>query len=108
MSFISATLTDEDMKILLVKTSYTTEEITQWHKDFLAECPQGKLSKQHLQRLFKKVYPNGDTENFVSFIFRLFDTDHSNILEFTEFLQVSKFIQTVFLKIISTSFFSVP
>ena len=77
------------MKQLLLKTSYNTEEIMQWHFDFLDECPTGKLSKAHLQRLFKKVFPNGDTENFVAFIFRLFDIDHSNILEFNEFLQVS-------------------
>ena len=76
------------MKQLLLKTSYNTEEIMQWHFDFLDECPTGKLSKAHLQRLFKKVFPNGDTENFVAFIFRLFDIDHSNILEFNEFLQV--------------------
>ena len=79
------------MKQLLLKTSYNTEEIMQWHFDFLDECPTGKLSKAHLQRLFKKVFPNGDTENFVAFIFRLFDIDHSNILEFNEFLQVSKY-----------------
>ena len=85
---VYGTLTDEDMKQLLAKTSYNTEEIMQWHFDFLDECPTGKLSKAHLQRLFKKVFPNGDTENFVAFIFRLFDIDHSNILEFNEFLQV--------------------
>ena len=92
------TLTDEDMKQLLLKTSYNTEEIMQWHFDFLDECPTGKLSKAHLQRLFKKVFPNGDTENFVAFIFRLFDIDHSNILEFNEFLQVST---SIFWKVMS-------
>ena len=83
------TLTDDDMKLLLAKTGFNVEEITQWHFDFLDECPTGKLSKAHLQRLFKRVFPYGDTENFVVFIFRLFDTDRSNILEFTEFLQVN-------------------
>ena len=85
------TLTDDDMKLLLAKTGFNVEEITQWHFDFLDECPTGKLSKAHLQRLFKRVFPYGDTENFVVFIFRLFDTDRSNILEFTEFLQVNPF-----------------
>ena len=87
------TLTEEDMKQLLAKTSYNKEEIMQWHFDFFKECPNGKLSKVHLQRLFSKVFPNlpfKDTENFVTFIFRLFDIDHSNILEFNEFLQVNK------------------
>ena len=90
---VFGTLSDEDMKQLLLKTSYNKEEIMQWHFDFFKECPNGKLSKVHLQRLFSKVFPNlpfKDTENFVTFIFRLFDIDHSNILEFNEFLQVNK------------------
>ena len=94
---VMGTLTDDDMKLLLAKTGFNVEEITQWHFDFLDECPTGKLSKAHLQRLFKRVFPYGDTENFVVFIFRLFDTDRSNILEFTEFLQVNTFRYRIFL-----------
>ena len=57
-----------------------------WKND---ECPSGKLSKAHLQRLFKRVFPVGDSENFCDYIFRLFDDDGNNVLEFKEFLQVS-------------------
>ena len=32
---VFGTLTEEDMKQLLAKTSYNTEEIMQWHFDFL-------------------------------------------------------------------------
>ena len=87
------TLTEEDMKKILARTSYNIKEIQKWHRDFLKECPDGELSKGHLQKLFKKVFPhvsNGDHEKFVSFIFRMFDIDNSNILEFNEFLMVSK------------------
>ena len=86
---VVTTLSDEDLKKLLARTSYSIQEIKKWHSDFLKECPDGKLSKPHLQRLFKKVFPsisNADHENFVGFIFRMFDTDKSNILEFQEFL----------------------
>ena len=55
----------------------------------MTECPSGKLSKTHLQRLFKRVFPVGDSENFCDYIFRLFDDDGNNVLEFKEFLQVS-------------------
>ena len=79
------------MKKILARTSYNIKEIQKWHRDFLKECPDGELSKGHLQKLFKKVFPhvsNGDHEKFVSFIFRMFDIDNSNILEFNEFLMV--------------------
>ena len=55
----------------------------------MTECPSGKLSKTHLQRLFKRVFPVGDSENFCDYIFRLFDDDGNNVLEFKEFLQVN-------------------
>ena len=55
----------------------------------MEECPSGKLSKAHLQRLFKRVFPVGDSENFCDYIFRLFDDDGNNVLEFKEFLQVN-------------------
>ena len=84
-------MSEEDLKKILARTSYNIQEIKKWHKDFVKECPEGKLSKIHLQRLFKKVFPkvpNAEHENFVGFIFRMFDTDHSNVLDFSEFLMV--------------------
>ncbi len=83
-------LKNEDLQFLKVKTSFSEEEILRWHANFLEECPSGKLSKAHLQRLFKKLSPFGDSEHFCSYIFRLFDADQNNVLEFKEFLQVSK------------------
>ena len=79
------------MKNILARTSYNINEIKKWHRDFIKECPVGELTKPHLLKLFKKVFPsipNGDHEKFVSFIFRMFDVDNSNILEFNEFLMV--------------------
>ena len=63
-----------------------------WKND---ECPSGKLSKAHLQRLFKRVFPSGDSENFCDYIFRLFDDDGNNVLEFKEFLQVNNVRSTL-------------
>ena len=84
-------LSAEVLNMLLNKTSYTESEIHKWYANFVEECPSGKLSKAHLQRLFKRVFPIGDSEHFCDFIFRLFDEDQNNILEFKEFLQVSHF-----------------
>ena len=81
-------LKDEELKWLMIKTSYTEKEIQAWHVNFKEECPSGKLTKSHMQRLFKRVFPVGDSEHFCDFIFRLFDEDQNNVLEFKEFLQV--------------------
>ena len=82
-------LKDEELKWLLLKTSYSEKEIQAWYLNFKEECPSGKLTKSHMQRLFKRVFPVGDSEHFCDFIFRLFDEDQNNVLEFKEFLQVS-------------------
>ena len=84
-------LSAETLKLLLKQTSYTEEEIRKWYVNFMEECPSGKLSRAHLQRLFKRVFPIGDSEHFCDYIFRLFDDDQNNVLEFAEFLQVILF-----------------
>ena len=84
-------LKDDELKWLLSKTSYSEKEIQAWYLNFKEECPSGKLTKSHMQRLFKRVFPVGDSEHFCDFIFRLFDEDGNNVLEFKEFLQVKYF-----------------
>jgi hypothetical protein len=81
-------LAPEDLKILMDKTTYTESEIKKWYSNFCEECPSGKLSKAHMQRLFKRIFPIGDSAHFCDYIFRLFDADQNNVLEFKEFLQV--------------------
>ena len=60
----SGNLKDEELKLLLTRTSYTEKEIQAWHVNFREECPSGKLTKSHMQRLFKIVFPVGDSEHF--------------------------------------------
>ena len=88
---VDGTISNETMKSLLSKTAYTEDDIKRWHFNFMQECPSAKLSKAHLQRLCKRLFPIGDCSNFCDFIFRLFDDDGNNVLEFPEFLQVSVF-----------------
>ena len=79
-----------------VKDSFNLKKNIFRHFNFMTECPSGKLSKTHLQRLFKRVFPVGDSENFCDYIFRLFDDDGNNVLEFKEFLQVNLIYFSVF------------
>ena len=56
--------------------------IKNWYRAFAKECPDGRLTREHLIRLFKKVFPLGDGEVFCEHIFRVFDDDGNNSLEF--------------------------
>ena len=78
---------------------------------FRNECPDGKLTKQHLKTLFEKVFPDGEknlwfkkeklnhakwspfhfvpsgnASKITTQIFRIFDSDGNDFLDFKEFL----------------------
>ena len=40
----------------------------------------------HFSGLFSKIFPTGNAESFCNHIFRLFDSDGNNFLDFKEFL----------------------
>ncbi len=98
-------LNDEDIKTLKLNTQYTEEEIQAWHSGFLKDCPSGKLDKKQFLNVYKvclfflvknkfcssfffyqKFYPEGKADKYCNFVFKAFDTDNNNWIDFTEFL----------------------
>lgn len=39
-------LTDEEIERLTKNTTYTKQQIQEWHQGFLRDCPNGKLDKK--------------------------------------------------------------
>ena len=37
---VVVSLTEEDVEFLVTNTSYSIQEISEWHKQFLDQCPQ--------------------------------------------------------------------
>ena len=66
----------------IFKTKFDEARIRKWYQAFAKECPEGRLTHEHLTRLFKKVFPSGDGEVFCEHIFRVFDDDGNNALDF--------------------------
>ena len=95
-------LSEKDLQFCLRKTKFNRKTILFWFKSFRKECPSGKLSREHLYgigkdsktilvfslilELFTKIFPCGNAETFCDHIFRLFDSDGNNFLDFKEFL----------------------
>lgn len=79
-------LTDKDIEFLQKNTRYTKDEILRWHQGFLKDCPKGELDKKQFTNVFKEFYPAGKAEKFSGSIFKVFDTDNSGKIDFTEFL----------------------
>ena len=55
-------------------------------RSFFKECPEGKLTRDHLTQLFKRVYPSGDAEKFCNHVFRVFNDDDADHLDFKKFI----------------------
>lgn len=53
---------------------------------FLKDCPSGKLSEEGFQNIYHKFFPNGDSAEFASKVFHVFDKDASGEIDFKEFI----------------------
>jgi len=62
------------------------EQVLEWHEKFLTDCPTGYMTRKHFISMYKSLYPKGDAERFARHVFRAFDLDRSNTVDFHEFL----------------------
>lgn len=79
-------LKKKDLDFCINHTRFDEKTINWWFKAFRKECPNGKLTRVHLHELFRKVFPTGNGGTFCGLIFRIFDSDGNDFLDFKEFL----------------------
>lgn len=79
-------LTQDQMSHILENTGFDREQLLDWHKGFLHECPTGRMNKESFNNFYSKIFPNGKTEKFCKNVFKVFDTDNSGFIDFTELM----------------------
>ncbi|KAH1325405.1 hypothetical protein KXX47_009733 [Aspergillus fumigatus] len=79
-------LSPSQLEELQRATHFDKKELQQWYKGFLKDCPSGTLTKEEFQKIYRQFFPFGDPSSFANYVFRVFDSDNSGMIDFKEFI----------------------
>jgi Ca2+-binding EF-hand superfamily protein len=51
----------------------------------LKDCPSGILTKDEFQKIYCRFFPFGEPSSFADYIFNVFDSDNSGLIDFKRF-----------------------
>ena len=68
------TLTENEIQLLLSNTTMSREQIIDFHRNFLQDCPNGCLTKKEFLKMFKQIHPvdksKQKADKFSDYVFR--------------------------------------
>ena len=67
--------------------SVTEEEIYNWHRGFLLDCPTGVLSRSEFSTIYSVMFPRGDISTFTQVLFDRTDANNDGHICFVEFIR---------------------
>lgn len=79
-------LSKDQLEELKQSTRFDREELQQWYKGFIKDCPSGRLSKPEFQKIYARFFPYGDPTTFSSYVFNVFDKNKNGEIDFSEFI----------------------
>ena len=68
------TLSEHEIQLLLSNTTMSREQIIDFHRNFLQDCPNGCLTKKEFLKMFKEIHPvdksKQKADKFSDYVFR--------------------------------------
>ncbi|KAJ1907000.1 Calcium-binding protein NCS-1 [Tieghemiomyces parasiticus] len=86
MGKTNSKLSHEELKELRELTHFEKTELKQWHKGFVKDFPSGTLGPNEFRKIYKQFFPFGDSTEFADYVFRVFDHNNNNQIDFKEFI----------------------
>ena len=60
--------------------------MVQFHSGFVTDCPDGKLKRSKVLKMYEMILPAGNANMFVDQIYRIFDQDMNGSISFMVFI----------------------
>ena len=79
-------ISDEDVIFLTENTNFSEENIREWWREFLMDCPDGVLTKVKLLEMMSSILPADNGRIVAELIFSTFDKDGNGWIDFNEFI----------------------
>lgn len=75
-----------ELQDLAKRTYFDVDELKRWYLAFSRDCPTGRLTKDQFTELYRNFYETVDASRFAEHVFRTFDMNHDNTIDFREFI----------------------
>ncbi|KAI0977663.1 hypothetical protein GJ496_000505 [Pomphorhynchus laevis] len=79
-------ISDQDIQTLEANTRFNRKEIDQYLNTFSRRCPNGWMSFEKFESLYRRFYPKGRIRSFTKKAFVTLDKDKDGYLNFLEFM----------------------
>ena len=79
-------MSDQYVSELCKCTAFNKKELQKWYKGFMKECPTGRMTKVEFEKIYRNCFKEGDASRFADHVFRTFDKDGDESIDFKEFI----------------------
>ncbi|XP_076806906.1 hippocalcin-like protein 4 [Clavelina lepadiformis] len=79
-------LPPRELKDLFYRTDFSEKEIQEYYKSFKKRYPSGIMTTEDLMRLYNSFFAIGDSTSFAELVFRTFDKNRDEKIDFSEIL----------------------